>query len=399
MGGFTPAARSEPTIVTTLRDPGTTVGQRVIADVRDQLVLVRPSAAPFTFFTKRFRKREVHQYSYDWLTKDAHPHSATVASAATSGGTSIVVSSGEGTRFPVNALVLNRNTRERFLVTAITTDTLTATRGIGSTAQAMSAGDPLEILNTGHEDGASRGDLKSTKEEREWNMTQIVRNAYGWTGRQMNTSMYGGSDVKTERAAQAVEHAMAIENMLLFGTRHTMTGANGKLQTFSGGAEYFIKTNIWDVQGNEPSGDLIVEVLEEFLRHGKGGYEQGMTKKKFGFFSPRWMTKLSKLKSSHLEMTVKDTSWDIRIVELVTPHGTLMCIEDPILSGPEHGGWGFIIDPNHCFYVYHKGRDTKLLDNRQANDVDGEIEEYLTDCGSEIQLEFAHGIWKGLAGF
>lgn len=398
MGGFTPAVRPDPTMVTSLRDPGTTVGQRLIADVKDEIVLVLPKATPYTLLMKKYRKRQVTQYSYDWLEKDEYPSIADVSGTQTSDDTSVEVATGQGTRIPKHALLLNRRTREVILVTAVSTDTLTVVRGIGGVQEAMDSGDKLELLNTAHEDGNSRGDLKSIKEDRYFNYTQIIRTAYGFTGRQENTSMYGGKDPKTERAWQAIEHAKQIEKMLLFGRRHTRTGANGKLQTMSGGLEFFIKTNVWDLNGTEPTADQIVEVLEEFMKHGRGGYLGG-ERKKFLFASPRWCSKFAKIAHKDIEYRPADTTLGIRIGQLQSPHGDVMVVHDPLLTGPEHGGWAFLVDPNHTFYVYHQGRDTKLLDNRQANDVDGSEEEYLSDCGSQVELEFAHGIWKGLPGF
>jgi hypothetical protein len=399
MGGFTPAVRTDPTVVAGVRDTGSVPGQRIIADVKDEIVFVMPSAAPVTYLTKRFRKREVTQYSYDWLEKDLLPRMCDVVGAVASGDTTINVAAGQGTRVPKNAIMLNRRTREQVLVTVITTDALTVVRGIGGINEAMVDGDKLEFLRAVFEDGSSKGDYKSTKEDRLFNYTEIIRTGYGFTGRQMNTSMYGGKDPATERKAQAVEHSISIENMLLFGRRHTRTGSNGKLQTMSGGAEFFIKTNVWDLGGNEPNVDQIVEVLEEVMKHGRGGYLSGGSRTKWGFFAPRWCSKFQKMAHDKIFYRPADTALGIKIGQLDTIHGTLMIVEDPILTGPEHGGWGMILDLNHAFYVYHQGRDTKLLDNRQANDVDGTEEEYLTDCGAQIELEFAHAIFKGLPGF
>jgi hypothetical protein len=46
---------------------------------------------------------------------------------------------------------------------------------------------------------------------------------------------------------------------------------------------------------------------------------------------------------------------------------------------------------NHVKYVYHQGRDTKLLENRGGNGVDGSTEEYLSDVAIQLELSEAHG--------
>jgi hypothetical protein len=399
MGGFTPAARANPTIIVGQRDPGTTVQQRIIADVKDELIFVQPSAAPLTHMTKRFRKRQVTQFSYDWLEKDVYPRLSDVVGAVLSSDTTINVGAGQGTSIPLNAILVNRRTREHVLVTAVVTDALTVVRGIGGIQEVMIDGDKLDFSRAVFEDGSSKGSLKSTKEDRRFNYTEIIRTAYGFTGRQQNTDMYGGKDPATERKAQAIEHSISIEQMLLFGRRHTRTGAGGKLQTMSGGLEYFITSNVWDLAGNEPNIDQIIEVLEEGMKHGRGGYLSGGTRTKWLFCAPRWSTKFQKMGHDKIMYRPADDALGIKIGSIMTTHGTLQIVEDPLLTGPEHGGYAFLIDLNHVFYVYHQGRDTKLLDNRQANDVDGMEEEYLTDCGAQVELEFAHMLWKGLPGF
>jgi hypothetical protein len=399
MGGFTPAIRPNPTVVTGERDPGSTVAQRIIADVKDEIIFVQPSAAPLTYMTRRFHKRQVSQFSYDWLEKDVMPRLSDVVGAVLSSDTTINVGAGQGSSVPINAVLLNRRTREQVLVTAVATDALTVVRGIGGIQEAMNDGDKLDFLRAVFEDGSSKGSLKSTKEDRKFNYTEIIRTAYGFTGRQQNTDMYGGKDPATERKAQAIEHTISIEQMLLFGRRHTRTGAGGKFQTMSGGLEFFITTNVWDLAGNEPSVDQITEVLEEGMKHGRGGYLSGGSRTKWLFCSPRWGSKFSKMGNAKIELRPADTQLGIKIATLSTTHGDIQIVEDPLLSGPEHGGWAFLLDLNHVYYVNHQGRDTKLLDNRQANDVDGMEEEYLTDCGAQVELEFAHSIWKGLPGF
>ena len=50
---------------------------------------------------------------------------------------------------------------------------------------------------------------------------------------------------------------------------------------------------------------------------------------------------------------------------------------------------------NHVQYVCYEGRDTSLLENRQANDLDGTKHEFMTDCGWAWMNQSSHGIIKG----
>jgi hypothetical protein len=395
MGGFVANPRTPPTVVTGQRSIDTTLQQRVMADVQDEILLYLPQAAPLTVLTGKFRnKRKATQYQYDWIEKDQMPREAIVSANITSGSATVVVQAGQGSRFAKYYTLLNVRTRERVWIQSVATDTLTITRGVGSTAQAMTAGDKLVFLAPAYEDGSGLGTLKSVAEARQYNYTQIVRTPFGFTGRQANTSLYGGKDPMTERQWQGVEHSRSIEKMMLFGTRHSFTGPNGKLVTLSGGLEYFISSNVFNMGGIKPTERSFVEMLEEALRWGRGGYLRG-SGMKWGFFSSRLMTEIEFWAKDRIEYTTLDKQVGLSVGKYVTTHGTLMLVHDPILD-EDHPDYGFIVDMNHARYVYHQNRDTRLLDNREAPDLDADEEEYFSDCGFELELEASHTMLKGL---
>lgn len=395
MGGFTAVPRTDPTLVAGMRDPGSTTSQRIIADVKDEIALYMPSANPVTTITSHLRrKREATQFQYDWLTKDEFPRNSTLSAGVTSGATALVLAAGHGDRVAANYVLLNKRTREHVLVTLVATDTLTVVRGIGGVQEAMNANDILEFQRAVFEDGAGIGTLKSIKEDREFNYTEIIRTPFGFTGRQKNTSMYGGKDPMTERKWQGIEHAHSIENMLLFGRRHSRTGTGGKLQTFSGGIEYFLRSNIWDLNGNIPTERAFIEWLEVAMLYGRGGNLDG-TQTKYLFCSARWLTVIEQWARDKIEYRPIDKRVGLKVGFFDTAHGTVVLVKQPLFVG-DHGGLAMLLDMNHVRYVNHQGRDTKLMEGRQANDVDGEQEEYLTDCGLELELEAAHSMVKGL---
>jgi hypothetical protein len=80
-------------------------------------------------------------------------------------------------------------------------------------------------------------------------------------------------------------------------------------------------------------------------------------------------------------------------MEYKSNFGNLRLIHSPILDY-NHKGWGFLLDLNHVHYVYMNDRDTKLLDNRQGNGIDGTSEEYLSDTGVMVTLEASCAIIK-----
>jgi hypothetical protein len=396
----TPAARPIPSIVTGIRDPGSTVAQRIIADVQDEILLYMPSAAPLTTLSGMMRKkRETTQYAFDWLEKDEFPRSVTNTTVDAVGNvTTVAVTAGQGVRVAPNFVLRNRTTGEQMLVTAVATDSLTVVRGIGNggVGLAIANGQILDFLRAVYPDGAGIGTMKSIKEDRKFNYTEIVRTPFGFTGRQMNTDMYGGKDPMTEKKWHGIEHAKSLENSMFFGKRHTQNAASGMIQSFTGGLESFIATNVWDLAGLNLTERAFVEFLEFGMKWGRGGSnERGGDATKYLFASRSWLTEIEFFAKPRIQYRPIDKRIGLKAGFYDTTHGTVVLVMTPILDGA-HADKAFLVDMNHIRYAYHQGRDTKLLDNRQANDIDGESFEYMTDFGAQIELEAAHGILKGL---
>jgi hypothetical protein len=393
MADFNPNPRSAPSVISGNRGPEQVTSTRVIADVQDEILLYQPSAAPLTVLTGKFRKkRTVTQSKFDVLTQDEYPRSLKLTTAAPIADVTLDVEAGTGVRAAQNYTYINTRTRETVLVSSIATDTLTVVRAIGSTQQDMEIGDTLVFLRPVAEDGADIGTLKTVKEDADFNYTEIIRTPFGFTGRQQNTSMYGGKDPALIRKVMGIEHKKSIEQMMFFGTRHKITGTHE--QTFSGGLEYFIRSNVWNLGGVEPTERSWVEFLEEAMRWGDGGSQNGNGVKYF-FVSDRWATVLEFFAKNKLEYRPLDKQIGLKAAEYVTTHGTIMIVKTPILNY-NHPDTGFIVDLNHVRYVRHQGRDTKLLDKRQGNGVDGAQEEYLSDVGCQVELEASHAVVKGL---
>ena len=397
--GFQPIERDVPTIVTGQRGPSdarTSVALK--PDVQDKIVMVRPTAAPFTVLQTKVRERKsVSQWQHYWLEKDEMPRVARLSGAILVGATSLAVQAGHGARIPLNALVKNRTTREVILVIARTTDTCgTIVRGIGGiNGAAMADGDELEILGTAHEDGAASQTAQSVVEVGEFNYTQILRQAIDFTGRQMNTDFFGGNDMANERAWAAIEFSKQIEKCSFFGHRSTRTGTNGKLQTTFGGLEFFIKSNVFDLNGNKPTLRMIDEWLEVAMKLGKGGNENGNGTKML-FCSARWLTEFDWFAKDRIETVPESTVFGLSVKRYVSSHGSILITKSPALEGGEQSGYAFLVDLNHVQGRYHQGRDTQVYKNRQANDIDGQKDEIIGDLGLQVEAEYAHGMLKGL---
>jgi hypothetical protein len=396
MGSFVPGQRAAATLVTGSRGPENIIEGRLVAQMDDDILLYQPKAAPLTVLTARTRrKRRVGNREFKWMEKDMYPRSLELSTDSIVGDTVIDVLAGQGVRAKAEDVLLNTRTRESVLVSSIATDAVTVVRGIGGAEVDMVAGDQLVITRAVYPDGADIGTLKSIADTEFYNFTENIRRAFGFTGRDLATELYGGSDEMTETKWQAIEHSKDIEYAFLFGRRHTRTGANNHEQTFTGGAEYFVSDNVWDVSGVALSERAFTEFAEEAMRWGPGGYLHGNSTKVL-FHSSRWGTELNSWYGDRVEYRPQDQIVGLSIGSIQTPHGIVRLVHDPLLD-EYHPDMAMLLDLGNIRYAYMKGRDTRLLDNRQGNGIDGEQFEFHTDCGAEFKDSLSHAILKGLA--
>lgn len=387
--------RAEPTSVSGVRYADDS-SAKVIAQVQNSIVKLYPSATPLTVLRSRVgQRRETGYYKFEWQEVDKQPRKITLAAAATPSGTTLTTVTGDYIKIAANYVFVNTRTREQVL---FTTDgesddsTAAVVRGIGGGAAAMNAGDVLEFLAPIHPEGDTLGTIKSVKEDLLYNYTEIIRTPMGWTGRTANTSYYGGSDPRNVRARTAIEHRISIEMRGFFGKRHSRTVSGSQIQTFTAGAEYWLTSHVWDLDGKALTERGLVEWQEEVMAMGDGGYINGRGVK-WMFAGNAPMTEIEFFARDKLRYQPLSSKIGMKAAQFMSTHGTLNIIRHPQFSG-EHAGWAFVGDLNHVKYVYHRGRDTRILENREANDFDGAKHEFFTDCGWQWELQNAHGYLK-----
>lgn len=398
MGGFVPATYPGDSVlpIDGLRDTSSILSTRVVADVKDAVTFIEPEATPLVSITRGIKKsRTATQYRYDWIERDPYPETVKVSGAQTSGDTSVEVITGDGDKVMVDGIYKNLRTGELIIASSEAADVITAVRGHGAVAaQAMVDGDILYLVSTAHADGGTLGSLKSVKERGEYNYTQIIRTAYGVTGRMQHTKLYGGADMSTERKAAAILHKKKVEKAFIFGSRDSRTHSTGKLQTTTGGILETLKTNRWNLGGQAPSWDAVCDVLAHQMRWGNGGQTFGRGVKTL-FCSSQWISLFGKILHNKVDYEPMHETLGVMVGAVKTPHGTINLVHEPIFDF-FHEDLALLLDLGHISYVAHQGRDTKILKDRQANDEDSTKEELFVDCGIQVEVEMAHAVWSGL---
>ena len=396
MAEFNPNPRTDPTLVSGTRGPENQNTARVVVDMQNEILLYQPEATPLLTLTGKMRKkREAVNARFEWLEKDEYPRSLEVTAAADSDDTVISVVEGQDARVFTGAVVINLRTGENILVNAAPTSGSlgTVVRGIGGGAADIVIGDKLLYAFNAYEDGSGLGVLKSIQEFNEYNYTQIIRTPFGFTGRDLVTELYGGRDEMTETKWQAIEHKKSIEYAMAFGKRDLRTPSHQ--QTFTKGVDNFIVTNRWNVEGVSLTERSFVDFLEVGMKWGKGGNQNG-SGTKYLLCSSRWLTEINGWVGDRLRYKPLDDSIGFAAQEFNSPHGNVELLRWPLLDY-FHPDRAFLLDFNHIRYVYLRARDTKLYVDRQANDIDGKTNEYLSDVGVQVNFEHAHSALFGLA--
>jgi hypothetical protein len=362
----------------------------------DKILWYAPEATPFLTLTGKIKgKRKSFNYKFEWLEKDQKPRALVVNGAQTDTDATIEVDAGN--KVVARDVLLNTRTREVLLVSSVSSNDLTVVRGIGGSGVIMNDGDTLLLIGSSYADGAASGTPVSITEFSKYNYTQIFRTPFAFTGRDLETELFGGNDKMTETKWQAIEHKRSIEYAFYFGKRALIAAAGGVHQaTFTGGLDQSIQSNAWDVTGTTLNTRVFNEFLEEALKWGKGGRLQGGSATKYLLCSAPWLTEINSWAENKLEYRVLDKEIGFAAMEYKSPHGRVMLLSSAILD-EYHPDRAYLVDFNHVDYVYLRNRDTKLLSNREDNDIDGEKYEYFSDCGLQVEFEQSHAVLSGLS--
>ena len=390
-----------PTFVSGARTTGDIVSGRIKPDYAGEIFTYQPDGNALALILTRSKrkKRTATQYMFNFLQKDRYVYRdrvahATPGSSYDADDTSIAVN--DGSVFGARDVVLVPDTMERFLVQSVSSNTLTVEqRGLGETAQPIADGSELVVIGNAYPENAAAGTPNSIQEEVVFNYTQTIRTPFAFSGREMNTDMFGGPDMKTEEKWQASAHAQKVENAILWSARDLFNDASSvKPNTTMGGLHYWTgASNQWDLNNVPFNHKNLVEYLEYGMYYGNGG--RFGTKTKWLFGSSAFGTEIESWGHDKVRLVPEADTLGIKVKKIVTTHGNIMYVDHPLFEGANRDK-AFLVDINHIRYVEHQGRGTQLRRNIGTPSVDGKTHEILTDCSIEVTLPKAHGFWFGL---
>ena len=294
--------------------------------------------------------------------------------------------------FTVGDVVRNARTSENYLVTAITdTDTVAITRAFGTvSAAAIAAGDGLFIVGNVNEENAAARNVNSTRSTPMTNYTQIFKTSIAVSNTEKVSNLYGGRDLPYLRAKKGTEHALDIERAFWFGQKkYDTSGVQGHPRRQTGGIDEFIVGGNSYVQNQ--GGPLTAPDMNTFLRE---AFTYGNSTKMM-FAGGIVLQAINEIARGQILTKTGDTTYGVRISEWQTPFGIINIVHNPLFV-EEYASSAYLLDMECFRYRMMEGRDTQLQTNIQAPDVDGEIDQYISEVGLERKMAPRHSLLKGV---
>ena len=364
--------------------------QRVI-DMDDRIAELEPNAAPLVVLLKKLKRVQAIAPKVEWLEQVLMPRYDQLSAALT--GTAVTsLPVANSSFYRVGDVLRETATGEAMEVTGVSAGVLGVNRGIGGVPAATGAsGDEIFIVSNVNVEGASLRTIKTTQLNNLSNFCQIVRTPLGMTGTEAATKLYGGPDRDRLRAAAGIEHMRDWEQICFFGAKKEDTLTTGAPKRFAGGAVEYISTNVTAAVGTLTEAAFIT-----FLR---SGFRYG-SERKILFASPLVVGAIEGFARNNIRVSGSEDHADtygIQMRSYVSGQGVVdIVMERAWNDSTNYRGYAFLLDMDAL--EFHTLRDTKLLDNRQANDADKIEDEYLTEACPVFHNEQKHAILKGITG-
>lgn len=269
--------------------------------------------------------------------------------------------------------------------------------------------DFIDVSSNMNAEGATMPDAISYDPIEFSNNTQIFRTPLSITRTARKTRLRTGNGYQEAKREALELHSIEMEKGFMFSVLSSGTGTNGKPERSTQGLRNFILTNatgnVSNYQTTAGFGGVswtnanggekwLMEQLEVIFRHGNN--------EKLGLIGNLGLLGLNRLAqaSGVVNITPLTVSYGIRVLEWITPFGTLFLKTHPLMSHRAALRRDImIIEPEKIKYRYID--DTFFVEDPQDrknrnNSRDGTEEEYITEAGLEIHHAKAFGYLSGL---
>ena len=393
-----------PTVATGVRS--TTVGlqsARRIVDMQSEIFQYDPDKTPMlTFVSERAATERTGNPQFYHLEDEPLPAWDTLSQAITS---TTQTNGGSGGFLPTNTSYFRVGDLVMIPTSSLTGGEIVRVTGVGATSSftvtrnwpgdqttggTASNGVYCFIIGNANEENSGVRTILSTTEASVTNYVQIIRTPIGASGTEDASDLYGGKDRAYQRRKMATQHAFEQERAFIFGKKAEVAGTTHKVRA-TGGLLSWISTNVTNVNGS-----LTASALETFFST------------LFRYGSNTKLLLCSRLVASQLDMiaegrinTVPNAdTYGVNVSRYVSAHGSVLIHIHDMLE-KDYSGYAIAVDLENIkkrYMVNSEGkRDGMLRTNIESPDVDGWVDEYLSEVGLHVIQEKTHGVLKGVS--
>lgn len=412
-----------------MRGNGDWVADQRPKNWRDTILFLYPNGdVPLTAILAKMKSQRVDDPEFNWWTKTLPTQAAAItgvytdsilSTAYTSGGVIgtelyIKMAAADVSQFRIGHQVLLRDASD-FTVDVNAKVIGKGTNGASSYVQVklleaddnsshshdLSDADRIIIIGNINEEGAAMPSAIAYDPVKLYNYTQIFRTPLSITRTARKTRLRTGDQYKEAKREALELHSLEMEKAFLFGIKTESTGTDGKPERTTEGILTCLRENVpanvddfalnstYSGKGwlDDGGGEHWLETyLELVFRYGAG--------EKLALCGNSALLALNRLAkvNGHFTMTPQTTSYGIRVVEWVTPFGTIYLKRHPLMSQettlqksmlllePKNLTYRFVDDTQ----FYGEGEAKQAAPGTNGGRRDGTVEEFLTEAGLEM---------------
>jgi hypothetical protein len=375
---------------------------RLVRYVNEDAVLLEPDVTPLITFLLKLNGKytpctspRIEWFEDDFVARWAVNGTATVANSASS--TTVTVTDGTlfqaGDVFIVPQAISSTTAPEQIRVTAVSTNTLTVVRNVGSTGLvSITPSADLAILGTAFEEGSTPPTAKTTAPSAGLSYTQIFKKTINLTKTQVASKVYAAPN-----GERAFQHAKKLKEMkidmnrqFLYGTKsESLTGGpSGNPIRTTMGLNSVISTNT-----TNGSTTLTETIFETFSRQ---AFRYGRSPKLL-LAAPIIISAIHSWGNAKLQLKPMEKIYGVNIQRIMTGHGEWLLARDWLLENGVtngFGGWAFSIDLDNVDLKYlsdnGENRNFQVHEDVIKDGRDAYVDECLAEVGICIKHEKKH---------
>ena len=363
-------------------------------DIGSRIALLDAEQTPFLALSNKLQSQRCISPKFTNYEDTMQARTDTVPGAQLAGDATWTVANGG--RFAPEDLVLNPATKELVRVTGVAGNVLNVTRGVGSTAAAVAAGQQIYIVGSAAMEGDVSKQARTDTPTPVTNYTQIFRDPVDESGTALSSDFITEPhDWDYAKAKKGKEHASRQERAAWWG-RPSEVGTPA-VRTTGGFFHFQGSTNAVDAGGSFTESELW-NAAPSLFKFGSN--------RKLAFAGSTPLSVVSQWASGKVQMRPDDKTYGLAITELQSPLGRLGLVRHPLFDDTTvYQGYMAVVDMDSDTIKkrYLAGgvggsRDTHFVDNIQENDRDGRKGEYRSEIGFQWGEPSKHGYIYGITG-